>query len=373
MNARRIVLITGATGFLGGATAARLLEQQLAGTQLLFLVRATTPAEGLQRMQVSLARFEVAQQLLDTLDARNILCGDLANVAAFADDSRLDEVTEVINCAAIASFSNHPGIWPINVVGTFAFATRMAAVKGLKRFVHVGTAMACGPNMQSPVSESWDLPADDEHLVPYTASKAEIERKLRIELPTLPLVVARPSIVVGHSKYGCAPSASIFWVFRMAHALEKFTCELTEQVDVVPVDYCAEALIKLALSEKLKWSLYHISAGSLDSNTFGEIDMAYAEAKGIEPIGPRYQVIALEEIGGLLQEFKARLGDCNKRLVARALRLYGGFAELNYVFDNSRLLHEGLHTPPRFTSYMGACVASSSNVPIAEQMLEDFK
>lgn len=373
MNTRHLILITGATGFLGGATAARLLEHHGSGIKLLFLVRATTPAEGLQRMRDSLVRFEVAPRLLDRLDARNILCGDLANVGAFADDPRLDEVSEVINCAAIASFSNHPGIWPINVVGTFAFATRMSKVAGLKRFVHVGTAMACGPHQHSPVSESWELPPDEDHLVPYTASKAEIERKLRVELPSLPLVVARPSIVVGHTKYGCAPSASIFWVFRMAHALEKFTCDLSEQVDVVPVDYCAEALIKLALSPTLKWSLYHISAGSQNSNTFAEIDIAYAKAKGIEPIAPRYQRIALEDVGSLLAEFKARLGDCNKRLVARALRLYGGFADLNYVFDNSRLLHEGFHSPARFSSYMGACVDSSCDVPIAEQMREDFK
>ncbi len=41
-------------------------------------------------------------------------------------DPRLDEVTHVINCAAIASFGNNPFIWNVNVTGTLAFARRMA-------------------------------------------------------------------------------------------------------------------------------------------------------------------------------------------------------------------------------------------------------
>ncbi|MBE1043314.1 NAD(P)H-binding protein, partial [Escherichia coli] len=49
-----------------------------------------------------------------------------------------------------------------------------------------------------------------------------------------------------------------FWVFRMGFALESFTCGLDEQIDVIPVDYCAEALIGLALKPCLGHSLYHI-------------------------------------------------------------------------------------------------------------------
>lgn len=367
------ILITGATGFLGGATSARLLESSSTGVKLFFLVRAPTPEDGLTRVRTSLERFHVAPALLAGLTAEQVICGDFAEVAAFAADTRLDTITEVINCAAIASFSNRPDIWPINVVGTFAFAKRMSKVAGLRRFVHVGTAMACGPHVVSPVRESWEMPATAEHLVPYTASKAEIERRMREELPTLPLVVARPSIIVGHTRYGCAPSASIFWVFRMAVALEQFTCALDEQVDVVPVDYCAEALIKLALAPRLKWPLYHISAGALGSDTFRDIDIAYAKASGGTPVGSRYRRIELADVGGLMQEFKTRLGSCNRRIVARALRLYGGFAELNYVFDNSRLLQEGMPAPAHFARYIGICVTTSMDVPIAEQMLEDFK
>jgi nucleoside-diphosphate-sugar epimerase len=366
------VLITGATGFLGGCTAADLLDSDFAGL-VLFLVRAPTPAEGLKRVRDSLRRFHVAEERLGQIGERQIICGDLTDVAAFAGDARLDRVTHVIHCAAIASFASHPLIRAVNVDGAFAFAQRMSRAPRLRRFLYVGTAMACGPNQAPPVAESYELAPEEAHIVPYTASKAEIERRLRAELPDLPLVVARPSIIVGHTRHGVRPSASIFWVFRMAVMLEKFTCDLDERIDVVPVDYCARALRELSFKDTLRHDLYHVSSGLRQSVTFGEFDAAYAKAAGAPPVGSRYRKIGLADIRAVAEEFRARLGDCNRRLVMRALKLYGGFAQLNYVFDNARLLAEGLPFPPRFTEYVHECVRTSAGVPLAEQMREDFK
>ncbi|ROL65699.1 hypothetical protein BLX41_25465 [Pseudomonas protegens] len=121
----------------------------------------------------------------------------------------------VINCAAGASFSKNPNIWPVNVEGTYAFAQVLSHSSRLKRFLHVGTAMSCGPQRESPISESWEFPEAAQQLVDYTASKAEIERRMHENLPGLPLVVARPSLVVGHRNLGRQAPGSIFWVFRM--------------------------------------------------------------------------------------------------------------------------------------------------------------
>ena len=150
------VLITGATGFLGGCTAADLVDSDFAGL-LLFLVRAPTRADGLQRLRDSLRRFHVSEDKLAALREDQVVCGDLTDVASFASDPRLDRVTHVLHCAAIASFANHPGIHAVNVEGTFAFAQRMSRAPKLRRFVHVGTAMACGPNRTPPIVESNEL------------------------------------------------------------------------------------------------------------------------------------------------------------------------------------------------------------------------
>ncbi len=90
------------------------------------------------------------------------------------------------------------------------------------------------------------MPSLEQHAVPYTYSKGMAELKLRETFPELPLVVVRPSIVVGHSRLGCAPSGSIFWMLRMVALLETFSCRLTDRVDILSVDDCAEAIVRLA-------------------------------------------------------------------------------------------------------------------------------
>ena len=179
--------------------------------------------------------------------------------------------------------------------------------------------------------------------------------------------------MVGHSVLGCAPSPSIFWVFRMAFALERFTCAPGERIDIIPVDWCARMLVELCLKPALAHDLYHVCAGPLQSNTFSELDRAYALATGQPPIAPRYQQVAVEDLRSLVPLFEQRLGRVNRILILRALTLYGAFAELNYVFDNSRLMAEGLPPPPPLASYMAACVKSSEGIPMTEQMAYDFK
>ncbi|MDF0732751.1 cationic peptide resistance protein CprA [Pseudomonas entomophila] len=373
LSTHECLLLTGATGFLGGSVAAQLIANGH-GANLAFLVRANSPEQGLERLRDNLRQHGVAAVDCLALHAGQILCGDFHDTAWLASATpRLMQVDRVINCAAVASFSKNPSIWPVNVEGTFAFAEVMSRSARLKRFLHVGTAMCCGPERESPISESWEFPAAEQQLVDYTASKAEIERRMRDDLPGLPLVVARPSIVVGHRTLGCQASGSIFWVFRMGFALESFTCGLDEQIDVIPVDYCAEALIGLVLKPRLSHDLYHISAGHGAACTFGEIDQAFALASGAQPVGERYRKVDVDDLKSLAQSFESRIGPSNPRLVLRALRLYSGFADLNYLFDNSRLLEEGIAVPPRFTDYLDVCVKSSSGVSITTQMQWDFK
>ena len=88
-----------------------------------------------------------------------------------------------------------------------------------------------------------DFPSEHAaHLVAYTRSKAEAERQLAEHFADLPLVIARPSIVVGHTELGCKPSGSIFWVLRAVEAVRFITWDLENRIDVVPVDWAASAL-----------------------------------------------------------------------------------------------------------------------------------
>ena len=90
--------------------------------------------------------------------------------------------------------------------------------------------------------------------------KAEAERLLSEQFADLPVVVARPSIVVGHTELGCKPSGSIFWVLRAVEALRFITWDLENRIDVVPVDWAADALTHLLFAPRLKHNRYHVSA-----------------------------------------------------------------------------------------------------------------
>ncbi len=208
------LLITGATGFLGGAVVEKIL-QRTETMNLLLLVRAGDSEAGLERILSNMRKFNLNEDQLSRLTTSHILCGDLGEPERFLADPRLDSVTHVINCAAVASFGNNPLIWKVNVEGTLAFARRMNNVAGLQRFLHVGTAMSCTPAPNSLVPESAEFRENAEHLVTYTHSKSTIEQLMRQHCPQLPLIIARPSIVVGHTHHGCLPSTSIFWVFSM--------------------------------------------------------------------------------------------------------------------------------------------------------------
>ncbi|MDN0123295.1 SDR family oxidoreductase [Yersinia aleksiciae] len=368
----KTLLLTGATGFLGGAVLEKLLLED-SDFNYLLLVRANTPEQGLTRIRENLAKFYLPGGRLNKITTRHILLGDLAEPNSFINDPRINDVTHVINCAAVASFGNNPLIWKVNVEGTLAFGKRMAEVAGLQRFVHVGTAMSCTPDADTVVSEQVLLAEDDAHLVEYTKSKSAIEQLLVEQCPDLPLVFARPSIVVGHTRLGCQPSSSIFWVFRMALMLRKFMCSLDDYIDVIPVDYCADALLLILQHPNLPENIYHISAGETESVSFAEIDCAMSLAARQTPMGSDYRQVEYGVLVQMRNQLKGIFGPCNERLMLKAMRLYGSFAMLNVRFNNERLLSLGMPPSPRFTDYIACCVESSFGMTIQQQMAVDFK
>lgn len=366
------LLITGGTGFLGGCVLAKALKKYPL-KDILILARNTEDYSALKRVKGNLSRFGIAPELIAEITDENIIKGDLAEPESFIDNPALNDVTHVINCAAVASFGKNPLIWKVNVEGTFAFAQRMAQVPGLKRFIHVGTAMSCLPEPGENITESLLHADESEHIVEYTKSKATIERKMHDELPTLPLVIARPSIIVGHSELGCEPSSSIFWVFKMALTLGKFMCSLEDKIDVIPVDFCADALLTLMESEQTRREVYHISAGKEYSVRFAEIDQAMAKAGGTKLVADKYDTVDLDYFVNIRKSFSDLFGDCNERVMLRAINLYGQFSRLNVTFDNAKILRLGVPAPRKFTSYIDKCVASTRGKSIMEMMACDFK
>lgn len=119
------ILVTGATGFVGGAIAANLAEKGLLG-ETRFAVRGESTAEGLARLRANLARFELGAAVLDGLSERQIVPFDLRDAAA----AELGDPEILINCAALATFSNHPALWDTNVGGVLELGRLASRASG---------------------------------------------------------------------------------------------------------------------------------------------------------------------------------------------------------------------------------------------------
>ena len=369
-TATETLLVTGATGFLGGAIAADLLENE-PDAQLLFLVRADNIEQGFERLRANVARLEPGEIAMNRLHPGMVICGDLASFPAQLPDPGVQAITRILNAAALASFAWKPEIWTINVEHTTAFARAVATLPKLRRFLYVGTAMISGNTSNRNVQED-EFPAETRQFVPYTRSKAEIERRLPASMGDVPLVIARPSIVVGHTRLGCKLSPSIFWMFRMIHAARSVPFSPANRVDVIPVDYCARALIHLLMKEKLSQVRYHVSAGPAHSCSFREIDTAYSEALGESDPDPLLE-FDIADLKAMESRFAEWFGPCDPKRITSAVHMYRAFAGLNVTFDNQRLLAEGMSAPPGFADYIAACVHTGQDLTVAEQMLYEFR
>ena len=127
MSPRPRLLVTGASGFIGGALGARLLREPQRWSETLFLVRASNASAGRKRLAGVMRRHGVPEADLQRLEESQILCGDLQSVRRWCDDPRIASIERVVSSAAVASFGNHPSIWPVNVDGVLAMARAQQA------------------------------------------------------------------------------------------------------------------------------------------------------------------------------------------------------------------------------------------------------
>lgn len=363
------VLLTGATGFLGGAVLAHASQtDDLARLRWTLLVRAEGPAQARARVLHRLERF-VGSRAAPFLSTCDVICADLADPDSLAR-ADLSGVTHALHLGACTSFRARRGVWEVNYQGTLDLARRLARGPALQRLLHVSTAMGCGAAPPQLLRED-DLAdrGDGPHFIPYTASKAAAEQALRAMGDDLPLVIARPSIVVGHTRLGCRPSGSIFWALRTYDHLGFVTCDPGCRLDVVPADWAAEALLRLLFKPTLQHRCYHVSAGAQAQVSAQGIHAALCQVRGqhITPLVQRDRAALAEERERLLAVF----GKAGLRFGRIALELYMDFLSLDVTFDNTRLLAEGVPPPPRFTSYLSRCLADPPGISIAAQALED--
>lgn len=364
------ILLTGATGLIGSAA---LLQGMRANPDHAWtcLVRGDSTDVARRRLARQLAKFVSEDEAAAVARNVEIVAGDLTSIETI-DNPALDGCTHILHLAADTSWWGKRNNWIVNYDGTIALARRARRMPGLQRFLHVGTAMICGGESPRHVQEDMFPAEEAKHLVNYTTTKAATETVLEEEFDDLPIVVARPSIVVGHTELGASPSASIFWMFRAGDHLRLVAGARDNSIDVVPIDWTASTLIGLLHRPTLQHRVYHLSAGNTKRTVWSDVEAAFARHDGEDRTYTEFCVAS--ERSSLRKTFAERFG-LNTPVQAamlRAMQQYYRFCQLGVVFDNSRLLDEGFAPPPALPEYLSVCLDRPDGISITDQFADDL-
>ena len=266
------VLLTGVTGFIGMELLARYLERSQ--RQLVTLVRAADDQAAQARVDA------VLSNLFGVRAGRHsgrvkVIAADLTAPGLGLAPGRREElaarVSTIVHSAASVSFSMPiDEARQINLEGTRRMLELARACPGLGCYGHVSTAYVAG-NHTGPFGER-DLDLGQGFHNSYEQTKFEAELLVR-EHHDLPFTIMRPSIVVGDRRSGWTSAFNVlYWPLR-AFARGLFTAVPaipSAPVDVVSVDYVADAIHSLCEAPGSAGQTFHLTAGP-QASTMGEI------------------------------------------------------------------------------------------------------
>ncbi len=239
------ILLTGITGALGSWLAAEILKS---GVRITSLIRGENKQDCSQRLDAVLQTVEASAYR----NSVNIISGDiLQEHFGLSDDLHFEGgLDAVLHCAACTAFEESASelIRHTNINGTrhaLQIAEQYEAA-----FIHVSTAYVAGCR-RGTVYET-ELETRQDFHNEYERSKYEAERMAQAwaHRTGLPLIVLRPSIVIGHSQHGRAVRFNT--MYDMMHAFDVFSGKLGDkpfraaaqrdaEINMIPVDYFARA------------------------------------------------------------------------------------------------------------------------------------
>jgi len=260
-----VVLLTGATGFLGTQIARWLLTNT--GVSIVALVRAEDREAAALRLSRAWWDWpDLAQAVGGRV---RVVHGDVSEVRLGLDEVEYEElartVTHVIHAAADVRL-NAPidELRKANVRGTanvLEFARTAHRDHGLARFSHVSTAYVAGGRRGTVPEDS--LTDEYGFCSAYELSKYEGERLVQKANADLPISVFRPGLVVGDSRNGAIKTFNTIYVplrLYLNGRLKVLPASRSMRINLVPVDYVAEAVARLTFEPRAEGKNFHLTA-----------------------------------------------------------------------------------------------------------------
>lgn len=348
-------IITGCTGFIGR----ELIYFLLTTTQdrLTLLIRPSgTRQQPIQRIAQLLA--EIDHNFPVDWNRLDVISSDVTLPMMGLSDTTIESFQQYdnifVHLAANTNFAASIDVArTINLQGTrhaLALATRLSDSGSLSVFGYVSTCFVHG-GMKGVVDVNEPLRPESTRNA-YERSKCETEQEVRAAQSQLPIVIIRPSIVVGDSANGRAYGTNtMYWATK--HYLgghRRFLARADTPLDIVPVDFVVSTMCFLLRRSSYVGGCYPLASGVGRDITVGHFAKQIAHYYCL-PAATLIDPGHLSKAGNLLTLASASIG---KRSFMRQMFAYLPYFTGNPQFDISETVHalgDIIGRAPHFDSY----------------------
>jgi thioester reductase-like protein len=346
------IFLTGSTGYIGAHVAANLLDGH--GASLNLLVRAPDAHQAELRLWQALQLHMDFPRFYEHLQtSMRIFRGDLTTpyFGLGRDDyDRLIHTSDsVVHCAASLNRKSEKSCLNVNLRGTLEvlqLAMRSYHYHGLRRFSQVSTVAVAGKRNDEVVTEDKSIDWDRSDYDPYARTKKFCEHMIRELLPEVPITIFRPSIVLGDSRYAETTQFDMVRAFVFLAGLPVLPFRSSDKIDIVNVDFVADAIATLHQKENPRYDTYHLSSGT-DSQTFRQLTSALAAAQNRR--GPIFLPLLERPFAVTVNTMANQRSAISQS--AALMKVFLPYLVWNTVFDNTRVTSELGRKPIPFSQY----------------------
>jgi len=257
---QELVLLTGATGYLGG----HLLRQLLVESQrtVACLARAADDSDALTRIREALIKYG---QWQDEFATRIIPLAGALELPFWGWDKEMfaaiaSRVQSIYHCGALVHFAYpYAQLRSTNVTGTHE-VLRMACMEHIKPVHHVSTLAVFSPSHSNRVISEDTPPGPAEQLsTGYSQSKWVAERLImNAREAGLPVTIYRPGAVLGDTRTAASRPGDFVWRMLKGAIQLGAAPQLTTGIAAAPADYVAAAIVKLSTMPESLGKSFHI-------------------------------------------------------------------------------------------------------------------
>lgn len=251
-SGKNFTLITGGTGFIGKRVVKQLIRQ---GYTPILLVRSRSVSK--------------ARTLLRSLGfenpAQNLVCGDITkkNLGLTKPEKHnlQTKISFLYHLAALYDTEaklSHLSL--VNCNGTKHILEFAKGITNLNHFSYISTAYVAGVRQGTIKENELIRPAYFRNN--YEQSKFQAEQIVRQNMNRLPVVIFRPTIVVGDSQTGETEKFDgAYRLLKLINSGQLIAYIKNDQVclDIIPVDFVAKAIVAFSSLPESTGKTFHLA------------------------------------------------------------------------------------------------------------------